>query len=104
MIKHFAELLQKAIRGSDVAVRMGGDEFLAVLPECKPAEVHLVLNRLRGKITDFDGQTIDLLFSAGWTDYIPGESPEVLLKRADVALYSNKRDSKEKIEVNPRVT
>src|SRR6202158_1613260 len=28
MIKHFAELLQKAIRGSDVAVRMGGDEFL----------------------------------------------------------------------------
>src|SRR5260370_39749374 len=68
MIRQFAELLQKAIRGSDVAVRLGGDEFLAVLPECKPAEVHLVLNRLKGKKTDFDGQTIDLLFSEGETD------------------------------------
>jgi diguanylate cyclase (GGDEF)-like protein len=104
MIKQFAELLQKAIRGSDVAVRMGGDEFLAMLPECKPAEVHLVLNRLAAKKTDFDGQSIDLLFSAGWTDYIPGESPDSLLKRADAALYTNKRAAKEKIEANPRVT
>jgi diguanylate cyclase (GGDEF)-like protein len=104
MIKHFAELLQKAIRGSDVAVRMGGDEFLAMLPECKPAEVHLVLDRLKGKKTDFDGQTIDLEFSAGWTDYIPGEAPEELLKRADAALYTNKRAAKETSEVNTRVT
>jgi diguanylate cyclase (GGDEF)-like protein len=104
MIKHFAELLQKAIRGSDVAVRMGGDEFLAVLPECKPAEVHLVIDRLKGKKTDFDGQTIDLLFSAGWTNYVAGEAPEELLKRADVALYTNKRAAKENTEVNARVT
>jgi diguanylate cyclase (GGDEF)-like protein len=104
MIKHFAELLQKAIRGSDVAVRMGGDEFLAVLPECKPAEVHLVLGRLKGKITDFDGHAIDLQFSAGWTDYIAGEAPEELLKRADAALYSNKRAAKENAEVSTRVT
>jgi diguanylate cyclase (GGDEF)-like protein len=104
MIKQFAELLQKAIRGSDVAVRMGGDEFLAVLPECKPEEVHLVLNRLKGKKTDFDGQTIDLLFSAGWTNYVAGEAPETLLKRADAALYTNKRAAKENTEVNTRVT
>lgn len=104
VIKHFAELLQKAIRGSDVAVRMGGDEFLAMLPECKPAEVHLVLDRLKGKKTDFDGQTIDLEFSAGWTDYIPGEAPEELLKRADAALYTNKRAAKETSEVNTRGT
>jgi diguanylate cyclase (GGDEF)-like protein len=104
MIKQFAELLQKAIRGSDVAVRMGGDEFLAVLPECKPAEVHLVLARLKGKKTDFDGQTIDLEFSAGWTDYVSGEAPDEMLKRADAALYTNKRAAKENSEVNTRVT
>jgi diguanylate cyclase (GGDEF)-like protein len=104
LIKHFAELLQKAIRGSDVAVRMGGDEFLAVLPECKPAEVHLVLARLKGKTTDFDGHMIDLHFSAGWTDYIAGEAPEEMLKRADAALYTNKRAAKENTEVKTRVT
>jgi PleD family two-component response regulator len=66
--------------------------------------VHLVLNRLKGKKTDFDGQTIDLLFSAGWTNYVAGEAPETLLKRADAALYSNKRAAKENTEVNTRVT
>ena len=104
VIKHFAELLQRAIRGSDVAVRLGGDEFMAVLPECKPDEVHLVLARLAGKKVEFDDHSIDLKFAAGWTDYIAGETVETLLKRADAALYVNKRAGKEKNESNARVT
>lgn len=104
VIRQFAERLQKAIRGSDVAVRLGGDEFMVVLPECKPDEVHLVLGRLMGKKVQFDDHSIDLRFSAGWTDYIPGESVETLLKRADAALYVNKRAGKGKSEANARVT
>jgi len=104
VIKQFAERLQKAIRGSDVAVRLGGDEFMVVLPECKPDEVHLVLGRLTGKKIEFDDHSIDLRFAAGWTDYIPGESVETLLKRADAALYVNKRAGKQNFEANARVT
>jgi diguanylate cyclase (GGDEF)-like protein len=104
VIKQFAERLQKAIRGSDVAARLGGDEFMVVLPECRPDEVHLVLGRLAGKKIQFDDHSIDLRFAAGWTDYIPGESVETLLKRADAALYVNKRAGREKNEVNARVT
>lgn len=95
LIKHFAELLKRAIRGSDVAVRLGGDEFLVVLPECKLNQVHHVLGRLGGKKIEFSGQKIPITFSAGWTNYIPGELPEALLKRADAALYVNKRAGKE---------
>ncbi len=104
VIKQFAERLQKAIRGSDVAVRLGGDEFMVVLLECKPDEVHLVLRRLAGKKIEFDDHSIDLQFAAGWTDYIPGESVETLLKRADAALYVNKRAGKQNFEANARVT
>jgi diguanylate cyclase (GGDEF)-like protein len=104
VIKQFAERLQKAIRGSDVAVRLGGDEFMVVLPECKPDEVHLVLRRLTGKKVEFDDHSIDLQFAAGWTDYIPGESVDTLLKRADAALYVNKRAGKQNSEANARVT
>ena len=98
MIKHFARRINKAIRGSDLAVRLGGDEFLLLLPECKPAEVRHVLGRLSGVSMELKGVTIPLAFSAGWANYIPGESPDELLKRADDALYANKRSWKNQAE------
>ena len=91
MLRYFAERLQSAVRGSDVPIRLGGDEFLVLLPECKLSEVQLVLNRLSGMTADFDGHKIPLEFASGWTDYIPGESFQTLMKRVDTALYANKR-------------
>ena len=85
----------EAIRGSDVAIRLGGDEFLAVLPECKPEEVRHVLGRLTGIKTDWNGQSLAITFSSGWTNFKPGESLEDLVKRADDALYVNKRAGRE---------
>ena len=99
LIKCFAGRINKAIRGSDLAVRQGGDEFLLLLPECKPEEVRHVLGRLTGIRLDLGGQTIPVEFSAGWTNYIPGESSEELLQRADKALYANKRAAKEQNEL-----
>jgi diguanylate cyclase (GGDEF)-like protein len=90
----FAERLSKATRGSDVAARYGGDEFMVLLPECKTGDVQYVLKRLQGVQVEIAGTSTDIAFSAGWTDYIPGESPEEFLRRADEALYANKRLSK----------
>ena len=97
VIKRFAEHLQRSSRGSDVAVRLGGDEFMVILPECKPEGVHLVLRRLEARKIELNGHSIDLRFSAGWTDYMPGESTETFLARADAVLYANKRACKEQI-------
>lgn len=94
LIRHFAERLQRAIRGSDLAVRLGGDEFLAVLPECGVEEVERLLERLGGMQINLDGQRVPFNFSIGWSAYIPGELPEGLLERADAALYVNKRSGK----------
>lgn len=95
LIKYFAERLKRAIRGSDLAVRHGADEFLVLLPECKIEEVQRILDRLSTLSIDFDGQEYVPTFSAGWTNYIPGELQEELLRRADDALYINKRTRKE---------
>ena len=91
LIKTFAERLNRAIRGSDVAVRLGGDEFLVLLPECKPEGVGQVLGRLSGIQLECKGHLLEVSFSAGWTNFKPGESPDELLRRADDALYANKR-------------
>ena len=100
MIKYFADCLRKAIRGSDLAVRFGGDEFFVLLPECTTDEVQHVLGRLRDMRMELEDHPILLTVSAGWSVYIPGELPEELIKRADAALYSNKRaGKKERAEV-----
>jgi diguanylate cyclase (GGDEF)-like protein len=95
LLKSFASRLQKAIRGSDLAVRLGGDEFMALLPECRIEEVGHVIGRIEGLEVDYSGTNIPCRFSRGWTDFKPGETPEELLKRADEALYANKRAGKQ---------
>jgi len=94
VLKQFAERLQRAIRGSDLAVRLGGDEFMALLPECRTEEVVHVLKRIEGLEVEYEGAKIPCRFSRGWTDYRSGETAEEFLKRADEALYSNKRAGK----------
>jgi diguanylate cyclase (GGDEF)-like protein len=94
MLKTFAERLNRAIRGSDLAVRLGGDEFMILLPECRLEEVRHVLGRLSGVVIECEGEKLVTSFSCGWTDLKPGETPEELLQRADQAMYANKRAGK----------
>lgn len=94
LLKQFADRLQRAIRGSDLAVRLGGDEFMVLLPECRIEEVKHVLGRVEGLRVDYDDQKLECAFSRGWTDFRPGETGQELLKRADAALYEHKRSRK----------
>jgi diguanylate cyclase (GGDEF)-like protein len=97
VLKGFAERLQKAIRGSDLAVRLGGDEFMVLLPECRVEEVRHVLGRVEGLEVEYGHQKIRCQFSRGWTDFKFGETPQELLKRADDALYEDKRAGKKQL-------
>src|SRR5579864_2169646 len=94
VLQEFASRLNKVIRGSDLAVRLGGDEFLVLLPECTAEQLQLVLDRLGSVEVDWQGQKIPVAFSAGWKDYKIGDRPEELLAGADEALYTSKRAQK----------
>jgi diguanylate cyclase len=101
-LKGFADRLQRAIRGSDLAIRLGGDEFMALLPECRAEEVRHVLARIEGFEFDCNDQKIRLHFSRGWTDYRKGESSQELMLRADKELYADKRAGKQGNREVPR--
>jgi len=94
VLKEFATRLAATIRVSDLAVRMGGDEFLVLLPECPSEQVQAMLARLRPLEVDYQGQKIPVTFSAGWVGYEVGETPEQFLERADHTLYADKRAKK----------
>jgi diguanylate cyclase (GGDEF)-like protein len=90
VLQEFAHRLRKATRGSDIAVRLGGDEFLVILSECPPDKVKLVLSRLGSFEVASDTSKIPVFCSSGWAQYLTNDSIEGLIKRADSALYAQK--------------
>lgn len=94
VLQEFAARLNSVIRGADLAVRLGGDEFLVLLPECTLEQLQLVLGRLGSLEVDWYGQKIPVTFSIGWKQYQTGDRPEEMLARADEDLYVRKRASK----------
>jgi diguanylate cyclase (GGDEF)-like protein len=94
VLQEFAAHLNRVIRGSDLAVRLGGDEFLVLLPECTLEQLQLVLGRLGSLEVDWQGLKLAVTFSAGWKQYQMGDRPEELLACADKALYASKRAGK----------
>jgi diguanylate cyclase (GGDEF)-like protein len=94
VLQEFAAALNRAVRGGDLAVRMGGDEFLLILPECNHEQLQLVLNRLGPLELAWEGRKFPIKYSVGWKEYASGDQPEGMLAAADQALYANKRAAK----------
>jgi len=90
VLQEFAGRLRKATRGSDIAVRLGGDEFLVILSECPPDKVAMVLSRLGNFEVASDTRKIPVCCSSGWAQYLATDTIEGLIKRADAALYAQK--------------
>ncbi len=89
VLKKFGKIILDSIRGYDIAIRYGGDEFLIVLPGIQLKTVDLVLTRIRDGIK----RTYpELDFSYGIAFY-PEDATSLkeLLELADAALYKNKK-------------
>ncbi len=90
VLKHFASVLQKSIRGSDFAVRYGGEEFLLFLGSCnKEMAKRIVEERIRSEVKSstisYGEEQISYDFSCGICD--SADTFENLIKKADEKLY-----------------
>ncbi len=95
LLADVAERLQAAMRESDTLGRIGGDEFLVVVPDMEDvAAAEVVAERLcRAMDASFEvgGRPVRVSASVGLSLYPrDGDSPEVLLSNADAALYKAK--------------
>ncbi len=93
-LKEFSRRLQRAIRSCDVPIRIGGDEFLVILPECSPEMVKVILSRMGSVVLTLNGNQIPVSFSHGMAQYQTQDTPETMIKRADERLYATKAKRK----------
>jgi diguanylate cyclase (GGDEF)-like protein len=91
VLKEFAKQLNRSTRGSDLAARWGGDEFLMLLVDCEVDQLSRVLVRLEGFKVDVNGKELPISVAAGWKAYESGNQILDLIEEADRKLYLNKK-------------
>jgi len=93
VIARIGELLRLQLRGADVPIRLGGDEFLALLPGTREDQAKAVGERLRAAVREDDWSAIGMpiSISVGAAEWRSGQSGGDVVKAADSALYQVKR-------------
>ena len=86
-------LLQQECRADDILARVGGDEFVILLPRTTEAEVAALVERIREAVNGTLVDSISLSVSFGWAvKDSPEQSMEEIYKRAEDGLYHRKLD------------
>ncbi len=98
---HLVKTAKEELRLTDHVARMGGEEFLLMLPNTPLSEAVKVVERLQRALTKkyFLGNNDRILitFSAGVAQRQPGESQDALIARADEAMYEAKQTGKNRV-------
>ena len=98
---HLTSVVRQNLRPSDSISRMGGEEFVIIYPDTSLENAADALVRLQRELTRAyflaNDQRLLITFSAGVSEWVPGEDFDVLLKRADEAMYQAKQAGKNKV-------
>lgn len=99
-----AERLKCVLRDSDVIARIGGDEFAILLPHVENDEtIKMIGNKILGifeKDFNIDGKLLGIKASVGFgVSPRDGENIDILLRKADQAMYYVKRNAKDKFYI-----
>jgi len=100
-LRVIAHRLSERRRENDIVSRLSGDEFVLVLPQCTMAHATHVIEKLRAQLTapcQISGVTLNPSMSIGVSMFPDdGRTMEVLLHRADMAMYQAKTSGRGRV-------
>ncbi|NDV21371.1 sensor domain-containing diguanylate cyclase [Desulfovibrio sp. JC022] len=102
VLKKFSEIISGRIRKTDLLARIGGEEFVLVMPETPSEDALRLLDRLRKAVAEHEfphGEKVTV--SVGFTGFYGSEKLEGLMDIADKALYKAKADGRDRVVLGP---
>jgi two-component system cell cycle response regulator len=105
MLKEFGLIVQKSSRKTDIAARIGGDEFILLTSESDSTQAETVAQRILSESNackiDIKGEQVSISVSIGIADYPShGSTIEEILNKADKAMYEAKKNGKNQIRIS----
>jgi two-component system cell cycle response regulator len=103
VLKEFSVRLKRNTRGVDLACRLGGEEFVIIMPDTDLERAYQIGERLRACVASDEfaidrTQSVRVTASVGiGTLESPQDTPESMFKRADNALYTAKRRGRNRV-------
>jgi two-component system cell cycle response regulator len=95
--------VRKAVRTADLVCRLGGEEFVVVMPDTSIVVATRIAERIRTVIEaesfplDEEAGAIPVTVSIGLADRGTEANPDALFKRADRALYASKASGRNRV-------
>jgi diguanylate cyclase (GGDEF)-like protein len=98
VLQRIAAVLKAASRRTDLAARFGGDEFAIVFADASLDDARSVCERIRSVVERHaDDGAPPVTISIGLAEAVAGDSAEMVLKRADAALYRAKAEGRNRV-------
>jgi diguanylate cyclase (GGDEF)-like protein/PAS domain S-box-containing protein len=101
VLQTVAKTIVKSMRPSDVLGRWGGEEFLAIIPNCGQSEIGFVGNKMRSLVEQSyvwnDPGPVRVTLSVGGTSARPEDSISTLISRADKLMYRSKENGRNRV-------
>jgi diguanylate cyclase (GGDEF)-like protein len=91
-LQRVADELAKSVRVGDTVGRVGGDEFAILFPQVDPAALGEISQRIRLAVYALPFEVSVSIGVASWP--ADGTAPDVIMKKADEAMYRDKRGQK----------
>jgi len=98
VLVEYTKLISSMIRDGDTFCRIGGEEFIIMLPHAAKDHATELAEKLRISIENHK-KVLPITMSFGVIEYIKGEEIEFILKRVDEALYSAKDAGRNRVVV-----
>jgi diguanylate cyclase (GGDEF)-like protein len=92
----YSELITKNLRKTDILCRIGGEEFVIILPHTSINEAEILANKLRAQIETFK-LILPITMSFGVVTFLETDDAQTLLKRANKALYMAKEHGRNRV-------
>ena len=92
----YTSLISSMLRKGDVFCRIGGEEFIVILPHTSQDKAYILAQKLRQNVEEYEN-VLPITMSFGVAGYEKGDDDTSLYKRVDLALYKAKETGRNKV-------